>query len=183
LDRAAPPLSEPNYSNSTVLDVRHATPPRFRPGKQEVIMLSYWPEIPIAVIVASVLIYLYRSEISAFVFRPKKEVDHNEELKNVAEDWKQSGYIDFSVPLELPANLKGRANPHLPYLKVEEYRLVKTVGGGTAIERRWRRGSLADAREVAQNYYQFLREHPEKAFNEDPRKLMKLTRLLENPAA
>jgi hypothetical protein len=146
-------------------------------------MLSYWLAILIVLIVAGGLVYLYRIEVMAFVFRPRKEVDHNEALKNVAEGWKQTGYIDFSVPQELRVNPKRLGEPNFFYLTVEEYRLVKTVGGGTAVERRWRRGSLADAREVAQNYYHFLQEHPDKAFNEDPRKLMGSTRLLEQPAA
>jgi len=146
-------------------------------------MLSYWLAILIVLIVAGGLAYLYRAEVRAFVFRPRKEVDHNEALKNVAEGWKQTGYIDFSVPQDLRANPKRLGEPNFFYLTVEEYRLVKTVGGGTAVERRWRRGSLADAREVAQNYYHFLQEHPDKAFNEDPRKLMGSTRLLEQPAA
>jgi len=146
-------------------------------------MLSYWLAILIVLIVAGGLVYLYRIEVMAFVFRPRKEVDHNEALKNVAEGWKQTGYIDFSVPQDLRANPKRLGEPNFFYLTVEEYRLVKTVGGGTAVERRWRRGSLADAREVAQNYYHFLQEHPDKAFNEDPRKLMGSTRLLEQPAA
>src|SRR5215470_10669169 len=147
-------------------------------------MLSYSLAILIVLIVAGGLAYLYRAEVLAFVFRPRKEVDHNEALKNVAEGWKQTGYIDFSVPHELRANPKRLAEPHFFYLTVEEYRLVKTIGGGTAVERRWRRGSLADAREVAQNYYQYLQEHPDKAFNEDPRRLMGLrsTRMLEQPA-
>ena len=140
--------------------------------------------IIIVIIVAGALGYLYRTEVMAFVFRPKKEVDHNEALRNVVEGWKQTGYIDFSVPMELRANPNRLADPHFFYLTVEEYRLVRTIGGGTAVERRWRRGSLADAREVAQNYYQFLQEHPDKAFNEDPRRLMGLrsTRMLEQPA-
>jgi hypothetical protein len=145
-------------------------------------MLSFWLGILIVLIVAGGVGYLYRAEVTAFVLRPRKEVDHNESLKNVAEGWKQTGYIDFSVPPELRVNPKRVAEPNFFYLTVEEYRLVKTVGGGTAVERRWRRGSLADAREVAQNYYQFLQEHPDKAFNEDPRKLMGSTRLLEQPA-
>ena len=146
-------------------------------------MLSYWLAILIVLIVAGGLVYLYRIEVMAFVFRRRKEIDHNEALKNVAEGWKQTGYIDFSVPQDLRANPKRLGEPNFFYLTVEEYRLVKTVGGGTAVERRWRRGSLADAREVAQNYYHFLQEHPDKAFNEDPRKLMGSTRLLEQPAA
>jgi hypothetical protein len=153
-------------------------------------MLSYWLAILIVLIVAASLAYLYRTDVSAFLyrtefgtflFRPRKEVDHNEVLKNVAVDWKQTGYMDFSVPHDLRTNSKRVAEPNFFYLTVEEYRLVKTVGGGTAVERRWRRGSLADAREVAQNYYQFLQEHPDKAFNEDPRKLMGSARLLEQP--
>ena len=140
--------------------------------------------IIIVIIVVGALGYLYRTEVMAFVFRQKKEVDHNEALRNVVEGWKQTGYIDFSVPMELRANPNRLADPHFFYLTVEEYRLVRTIGGGTAVERRWRRGSLADAREVAQNYYHFLQEHPDKAFNEDPRRLMGLrsTRMLEQPA-
>ena len=146
-------------------------------------MLSYWPEMLIVVIVAAALIYLYRSEVEAFVFRPRMEIDHDEALKSIAENWKQTGYIDFSVPQELRANPERFAEPHFYCLAVEEYRLVNTIGGGTAIERRWRCGSLADAREVAQNYHLFLRDHPEKAFDEDPRKRMQSTRLSDRPAA
>jgi hypothetical protein len=148
-----------------------------------VTMLSYWPEMLIVVIVVVALIYLYRSEVGAFVFGPRMEIDHNEALKDVAENWKQTGYIDFSVPQELCANPDRLAEPHFYCLAVEEYRVVNTIGGGTAVERRWRCGSLADAREVAQNYQQFLREHPEEAFDEGSRKLMRSTRLSDQPAA
>ena len=112
-------------------------------------MLSYWLAILIVLIVAASLAYLYRTDVSAvlyrtefstFLFRPRKEVDHNEVLKNVAVDWKQTGYMDFSVPHDLRTNSKRGAEPNFFYLTVEEYRLVKTVGGGTAVERRWRRG-------------------------------------------
>jgi hypothetical protein len=146
-------------------------------------MLSYWPEMLIVVIVACALVYLYRDEIGAVVFRPRTEIDHNEALKRVAEDWKRSGYIDFSVPQALRANPKWLADPHFYCLAVEEYRLVNTIGGDTTVERRWRCGSHADAREVAENYHQFLQEHPEKAFDEEPRKLMGSTRLSDRPAA
>jgi hypothetical protein len=146
-------------------------------------MLSYWPEMLIVVIVAVALIYLYRSEVSAFVFRPRREIDHNEALKDVAEDWKQTGNIDFSVPQELRANPDQLAEPHFYCLAVEEYRVVNTVGGGTAVEQRWRYGWLADAQRVAQNYQQFLQEHPEEAFNEGSRKLMRSMGLSDRPAA
>jgi hypothetical protein len=136
----------------------------------------------IVVIVAGALIYLYRTEIAAFVFRPKKKVDDTESLKDVAADWKYTGYIDFSVPQELRANPKRHTEPHFFYLTVEEYRLIKTIGYGTAVERRWRRGSLVEAREVAQNYYQFLQEHPEKVTDKGPRKLPDSTRLLDQSA-
>jgi len=142
-------------------------------------MLSYWPEILVVVAVAGGLVYLYRDEVSALVFRPRHDVDDNEAPKDVHEGWKQTGYIDFSVPDELRANAGRVAEPHFFYLTVEEYRLVETLGGGTAVERRWRRGALADAREVAQNYHRFLQEHPEKAFHDDLRKLMGSTRVLE----
>jgi hypothetical protein len=150
--------------------------------KQEMTM-SYWPVVVVVVIVASVITYMYHRELVAFVSQFRKEVDHNEALKNVAEDWKQTGYIDFSVPRELRANPNRLAEPNFFYLTIEEYRLVSTIGGGTAVERRWRRGSLTDAREVAHNYYQFLNDHPEKAFNEEPRRLTGSPRLLDHPAA
>src|SRR5215471_3496120 len=146
-------------------------------------MLSYWPVMLIVVIVAVVLIYLYRSEVEAFMFRRRMEIDHNEALKNVAEDWKQTGYIDFSVPQELCANPGRLAAPHVYCLAVEEYRVVNTIGGGTSIEQRWRRGSLADAQRVAENYQQFLQEHPEEAFNEGSRKLMRSSGLSDRSAA
>jgi hypothetical protein len=140
----------------------------------------------IAVIAAGSVIYLcylYRIELFALLLRPKKEVDHNEALKSIAGDWQQTGYIDFSVPRELRTDSNRLTEPHFFYLTIEEYRPVTTLGGGIAVERRWRRGSLADAREVAQNYYQFLKEHPDKVFNEEPRRLMGATRLLDHPAA
>jgi hypothetical protein len=146
-------------------------------------MLSYWPVMLIVVIVAAALIYLYRSEVEAFVLGPRVEIDHNEALKNVAEDWKQTGYIDFSVPQELCANPDRLAEPRFYCLAVEEYRVVNTIGGGTSVEQRWRRGSLADAQRVAENYQQFLQEHPEEAFNEGSRKLMRSTGLSDRPAA
>ena len=146
-------------------------------------MLSYWLEILIVIAVAGGIVYLYRDEISALMFRPRHEIDDNEAPKDVHEGWKQTGYIDFSVPDELRANAGRAAEPHFFYLTVEEYRLVETLGGGTAVERRWRRGALADAREVAQNYHRFLQEHPEKAFHEDLRRQMGSTRLLEQTGA
>jgi hypothetical protein len=137
----------------------------------------------ILVIVAGAIIFLYSAEVRAFVFRPRKKVDRDEALKVVAEDWKHTGYIDFSIPQELYANLEANAEPHVFYLTIEEYRLLKTVCGGIAVERRWRRGSLTEARQVAHNYYQFLQEHPEKVSNEGSRRLAGSTRLLDHSAA
>jgi hypothetical protein len=150
------------------------------------------PTLLILVIVAGALIYLYRTEvkdlyraeINALVFRSTKGADSDEAQKIVAEDWKHTGYIDFSAPQELRATPERHAEPHFIYLMVEEYRLIRTIGDGIAVERRWRRGSLTEARAVAQNYNQFLQEHPEKAFNEGPRKLTGSTiRLLDHSAA
>jgi hypothetical protein len=146
-------------------------------------VLPYWPGMFVVVFVTGSLIYLYRAEIGAFLFRLKRQVDDNEALKDVATDWKQSGYIDFSAPLQSSAGAGQPAEAQFVYLTIEEYRLLNTIGGGAAVERRWRRASLSDAREVARNYYQFLQEHPDKAFNEDPRKLLETRRLLGHPAA
>jgi hypothetical protein len=146
-------------------------------------MLSYWPEILIVGTVACGFVYLYRDEVSCLVSRPRKDADHSEAFEDAQDGWKQTGHIDFSVPDELRANAERVAEPHFFYLTVEEYRLVETIGGGTAVERRWRRGALADAREVAQNYHRFLQEHPEKAFHEELRKLIGATRLLEQTGA
>jgi len=150
------------------------------------------PALLILVIVAGALIYLYRAEVRylsrtyvrAFVFRLGKEVDHDEAQKIVAEDWKHTGYIDFSAPQELRANPTRHAEPHFFYLMVEEYRLIKTIGDDLVVERRWRRGSLTEARGVVQDFNtQFLRNHPEKTFNEDPPKLTEPIRLLDHSAA
>jgi hypothetical protein len=145
-------------------------------------MPSYWPGILVVAIVLSSLIYLYRLELEAVVSRLRKQFNDTEELKTVIADWSQTGYIDFSVARQMRANPQ-LAEPDFFLLTIEEYRLVGMIGGGAAVERRWRRGSLADAREVAQNYHQFLQEHPEKGFNKDPRELMTTTRLMDSPAA
>jgi hypothetical protein len=142
----------------------------------------WWLGFLIVVVVAGWVAFLYRDELKARVLRPGKEVDHNEALKNVAGEWQQTGYIDFSVPRELRTDPSRTAEPHFFYLTIEEYRPVNTLGGGVAVERRWRRGTLADAREVAQNYYQFLKEHPDKLFSEEPRKLIGASRVLDHPA-
>jgi hypothetical protein len=146
-------------------------------------VLPYWPGMFVVVLVTGSLVYLYRAEIRAFLFRLRKQVDDNEALKDVATDWKQSGHIDFSTPLQLRASAGQLAESQFLYLTIEEYRLLNTIGTGAAVERRWRRASLADAREVVRNYYQFLQEHPEKTFNEDPRKLLEIRRLLDHPPA
>jgi hypothetical protein len=151
-------------------------------GKWEAAMPSYWPGMLVVAVVAGSLIYLYRAEVRAFVSQLRKKFNGTEELKTVIADWSQTGYIDFSVARQVRPNPQ-LAEPHFFLLTIEEYRLVGMVGGGAAVERRWRRGSLADAREVAQNYYQFLQEHPQKAFNKDPRDLMTTKRLLDSPAA
>jgi hypothetical protein len=152
-------------------------------GKQELSMRSPWPEMLIAVIVAGSLIYLYRAEIVALVIGSRKQFDDEDALKDVAADWRPTGHIDFSVQRQSIANPEGLAEPHFFHLIIEEHRLINTFGGGAAVERRWRRASLDNAREVTQNYYQFLQEHPEMASNADPRKLMTTMRLLDSPAA
>src|SRR5215475_11566723 len=135
-------------------------------------MLSYWPVTLVALIVGGILVYLYRAELEALLPRPKQRSDDGDLLKKVAAGWKQTGYIDFSESTQFPASSKQPAEQQLFYLTVEEYRLIHTIRGGTAVERRWRRGSLVDARQVIENYYDFLREHPERAFNEGPRTRM-----------
>ena len=106
----------------------------------------------------------------------RREVDHNEPLKTVVQDWKATGYIDFSVPYELRGAAERQTEPGLFHLTVEENRLIKTIGGATAVERRWRRATLVEAREVAANYYVYLQEHPDKATNDDPRRTARLVK-------
>jgi hypothetical protein len=116
------------------------------------------------------------SAVSGLWVRAQRESDSNEPLKTVVQDWKPTGYIDFSVPHDLRAAADRQNEPGLFHLTIEEHRLIKTIGGATAVERRWRRASLSEAREVAANYYVFLQEHPDKASNDDPRKSATVTK-------
>jgi hypothetical protein len=140
--------------------------------------------ILLVLIVFAALVYLYApntlaravSYIRGLLARTPRETGDDEHLKTVVQDWKTTGYIDFSVPYELRGAAERQNEPGLFYLTVEEHRLIKTIGGATAVERRWRRATLAEAREAAANYYTFLHEHPDKALNEDPRRTIGQTR-------
>jgi hypothetical protein len=107
--------------------------------------------------------------------RLHKKDDYGEPYHTVVQDWKPTGYIDFSVPYNLRGASERQHEPGFFHLTVEEHRLIKTIGGAPAVERRWRRASLAEAREAAANYYIFLQEHPEKAVSDDPRKTLHAT--------
>ena len=128
--------------------------------------------------------YLYRpsafsgalSALEGLFARAHRDVVDDESLKTVIQDWKPTGYIDFSVPRDVHGAIGRQKEPGLFHLNVEEHRLIKTIGGATAVERRWRRASLSEAREVAANYYVFLQEHPDKASNDDPRKSATVTK-------
>jgi hypothetical protein len=128
--------------------------------------------------------YLYRpsafsgalSALDGLFARAHRDVVDDESLKTVIQDWKPTGYIDFSVPHDLRGATKRQSEPGLFHLTVEEHRLIRTIGGATAVERRWRRACLTEARETAANYYAFLQEHPEKVSNDDPRKAAALTK-------
>jgi hypothetical protein len=121
--------------------------------------------------------YLYKtgtfsealSAIGGLFVRAHRDIGYNEPWETVVQDWKPTGYIDLSAPHEVCGDI-GQKEPGLFHLNVEEHRLIKTIGGAAAVERRWRRASLAEAREAAANYYVFLQEHPEKAWSDDPRK-------------
>lgn len=110
------------------------------------------------------------SAIRGLLARLQKKVDYGEPYYAVVQDWKPTGYIDFSVPYNLRGAIEKQNEPGFFHLTVEEHRLIKTIGGAAAVERRWRRASLSEAREAAANYYIFLQEHPEKAVSDDPRK-------------
>ena len=116
------------------------------------------------------------SAIGGLFARAHRDIGYNEPWESVVQDWKPTGYIDFSVPQDVCGAIGRQKEPGLFHLNVEEHRLIKTIGGATAVERRWRRASLAEAREAAANYYVFLQEHPEKAWSDDPRKSAAVTR-------
>jgi hypothetical protein len=110
------------------------------------------------------------SAIRGLLARLQKKDDHGEPYHTVVRDWRPTGYIDFSVPYNLRGATDGQNEPGYFHLTVEEHRLIKTIGGAAAVERRWRRATLSEAREAAANYYRFLQEHPEKAMSDDPRR-------------
>jgi hypothetical protein len=112
------------------------------------------------------------SPIRELLGRLHKKDDYGEPYCTVVQDWKPTGYIDFSVPYNLRGASDRQHDPGFFHLTVEEHRLIKTIGGAPAVERRWRRASLSEAREAAANYYVFLQEHPEKAVSDDPRKTL-----------
>jgi hypothetical protein len=109
--------------------------------------------------------------IGRLITRVHHKNGDSEPLNTVVEDWKPTGCIDFSVPSTLRGAVERRNEPGFFYLTVEERRLIRTIVGPAAAERRWRRASLSEAREAAANYHIFLREHPEKVLNDDPREI------------
>jgi hypothetical protein len=113
-----------------------------------------------------------RSAIGELLVRLHKKDDYGEPYHTVVQDWKPTGYIDFSVPYNMRGAAEMQHEPGYFHLTVEEHRLIKTIGGAPAVERRWRRATLSEAREAAANYYVFLQEHPEKAVSDDPRKTL-----------
>jgi hypothetical protein len=115
------------------------------------------------------------SAIRGLLARLHKKDNYGEPYYSVVQDWKPTGYIDFSVPYDLRGATDRHHEPGFFHLTVEEHRLIKTIGGAPAVERRWRRASLSEAREAAANYYLFLQEHPEKAVSDDPRKALHAT--------
>jgi hypothetical protein len=111
-----------------------------------------------------------RAAIAGLFAQAPRKTEPKESFNSVVQDWTPTGYIDFSVPYDLRGATEREHEAGFFHLTVEEHRLIKTIGGSAAVERRWRRASLAEARETAANYYVFLQEHPEKASSDDPRK-------------
>jgi hypothetical protein len=86
----------------------------------------------------------------------------------VARDWMTTGRIDFAGVWE---KIGDEHTPHELYVRVEETRVTDNVGGGFNIDRRWRRATLNEARQIVVRYHQFLDEHPDHARVGDPLKM------------
>jgi hypothetical protein len=86
----------------------------------------------------------------------------------VARDWMTTGRIDFAGAWE---KIGDEHTPHELYVRVEETRVTDNVGGGFNIDRRWRRATLNEARQIVMRYHQFLDEHPDSARVGDPLKM------------
>jgi hypothetical protein len=85
----------------------------------------------------------------------------------VVRDWMTTGRIDFAGAWE---KIGDEHTPHELYVRVEETRVTDNVGGGFNIDRRWRRATLNEARQVVLRYHRFLDEHPDCARVGDPLK-------------
>ncbi len=67
-------------------------------------------------------------------------------------EWKPTGHIDFFSPQdEVDISQKRSGKQGSFVLRVEDYRIVESpnIGGGKRVEYRWRKATLAEAKDVA----------------------------------
>ena len=79
------------------------------------------------------------------------------EVKGVVKrDWVPTGRIDFAT------KLNGNDDPSQPSefkLLVEERRIIESVAGNEHLEIQWRLATLKEAKAVATQYHQYLKEN------------------------
>lgn len=134
--------------------------------------LSDWVNVAIVTMVilagcAGLYIVLKRYAVGGTGWRGADTASSRFEAR-VARDWMTTGRIDFAGAWE---KLGDEHTPHELYVRVEETRVTDNVGGGFNIDRRWRRATLNEARQIVMRYHQFLDEHPETARVGDPLKM------------
>jgi hypothetical protein len=131
--------------------------------------LSDWLNVTIlalAIIAGCGLVYIILRKYSFGGFAWRSGAIKGDAIEaRVTRDWMTTGRIDFAGAWE---KLGDEHTPHELYIRVEETRVTENIGGDFNIDRRWRRATLNEARQVVTRYHQFLNEHPEHARVSDP---------------
>jgi hypothetical protein len=87
----------------------------------------------------------------------KSRKSWSSEVKGVVKrDWVPTGRIDFAT------KLNGNDDPSQPSefkLLVEERRIIESVAGNEHLEIQWRLATLKEAKAVATQYHQYLKEN------------------------
>jgi hypothetical protein len=75
----------------------------------------------------------------------------------VKRDWSTTGRVNFALPAQIP----DMDTPVSLMLEVEETRVIESVTGGEMLSVRWRRATLAEAKQVMGTYWDCYEKHPE----------------------
>jgi hypothetical protein len=97
----------------------------------------------------------------AVVFLPRllqaASTEQTQDQGVIKRDWSTTGRVNFALPATMP----DLDTPVSLILEVEETRVIESVTGGEMLSLRWRRATLAEAKQVMGTYWDCYEKHPE----------------------